>query len=204
MGDAILDTKGEKIYYQASFEGDYDLWCHDLKENKTSLMMKGIGQGGFVADKDVKNLYLCNGSNIKKVELGSRSTKNIDFEAPFNYKPAEERQYLFDHVWRQVADKFYDPKMQGVDWEYYRKVYEKYLPYINNNFDFAEMLSEMLGELNASHTVLPGVSTDGYTFDDSEAVEDDKFLGLALDDVNEDDKTEERIDAWIEAIKPAL
>ncbi|WP_418867898.1 S41 family peptidase, partial [Segatella hominis] len=152
MGDAILDTKGEKIYYQASFEGDYDLWCHDLKENKTSLMMKGIGQGGFVADKDVKNLYLCNGSNIKKVELGSRSTKNIDFEAPFNYKPAEERQYLFDHVWRQVADKFYDPKMQGVDWEYYRKVYEKYLPYINNNFDFAEMLSEMLGELNASHT----------------------------------------------------
>ena len=152
MGDAILDTKGEKIYYQASFEGDYDLWCHDLKENKTSLMMKGIGQGGFVADKDVKNLYLCNGSNIKKVELGSRSTKNIDFEAPFNYKPAEERQYLFDHVWRQVSDKFYDPKMQGVDWEYYRKVYEKYLPYINNNFDFAEMLSEMLGELNASHT----------------------------------------------------
>ena len=152
MGDAILDTKGEKIYYQASFEGDYDLWCHDLKENKTSLMMKGIGQGGFVADKDVKNLYLCNGSNIKKVELGSRSTKNIDFEAQFNYKPAEERQYLFDHVWRQVADKFYDPKMQGVDWEYYRKVYEKYLPYINNNFDFAEMLSEMLGELNASHT----------------------------------------------------
>ena len=152
MGDAILDTKGEKIYYQASFEGDYDLWCHDLKENKTSLMMKGIGSGGFVADKDVKNLYLCNGNNIKKVELGSRSTKNIDFEAQFNYKPAEERQYLFYHVWRQVADKFYDPKMQGVDWEYYRKVYEKYLPYINNNFDFAEMLSEMLGELNASHT----------------------------------------------------
>ena len=50
----------------------------------------------------------------------SSATTNIAFEAPFNYKPAEERQYLFDHVWRQVADKFYDPKMQGVDWEYYR------------------------------------------------------------------------------------
>ena len=58
--------------------------------------------------------------------------------------------------------------------------------------------------VEAGATVLPGVSTDGYTFDDSEAVEGDKFLGLALDDVNEDDKTEERIDAWIEAIKPAL
>ena len=52
--------------------------------------------------------------------------------------------------------------------------------------------------------ILPGVSTDGYTFDDSEAVVDGKFVGLALDDVNEDDKTEERINAWLEAIKPAL
>lgn len=152
MGDAIIDSKGEKVYYQAAFEGGYDLWCHDLKEGSTTLIMKGIGGGGFIADKDIKNLFLCNGSSIKKIDLGSKATTNIDFEAPFNYKPAEERQYLFDHVWRQVADKFYDPKMQGVDWEYYRKVYEKFLPYINNNFDFAEMLSEMLGELNASHT----------------------------------------------------
>lgn len=152
MGDAIIDCKGEKVYYQAAFEGGYDLWCHDLKEGSTTLIMKGIGGGGFVADKDIKNLFLCNGSSIKKIDLGSKATTNIAFEAPFNYKPAEERQYLFDHVWRQVADKFYDPKMQGVDWEYYRKVYEKFLPYINNNFDFAEMLSEMLGELNASHT----------------------------------------------------
>ena len=52
--------------------------------------------------------------------------------------------------------------------------------------------------------ILPGVSTDGYTFDDSDAVVDGKFVGLALDNVNEDDKTEERIDAWIEAIKPRL
>ena len=123
MGDAIIDSKGEKVYYQAAFEGGYDLWCHDLKEGSTTLMMKGIGGGGFVADKDIKNLFLCNGSSIKKIDLSSKATTNIDFEAPFNYKPAEERQYLFDHVWRQVADKFYDPKMQGVDWEYYRKVY---------------------------------------------------------------------------------
>jgi len=58
--------------------------------------------------------------------------------------------------------------------------------------------------VEAGATVLPGVSTEGYTFDDSEAVDGDKFLGLALDDVNEDDKTEDRINAWIEAIKPSL
>lgn len=58
--------------------------------------------------------------------------------------------------------------------------------------------------VEAGATVLPGVSTDGYTFDDSEAVADGNFVGLALDDVNEDDKTDSRIEAWIEAIKPSL
>lgn len=58
--------------------------------------------------------------------------------------------------------------------------------------------------VEAGAKVLPGVSTDGYTFDDSEAVDGGKFVGLALDDVNEDDKTEERVDAWLEAIKPQL
>lgn len=57
---------------------------------------------------------------------------------------------------------------------------------------------------DAGATLVGEVSTNGYTYDDSEAVVDDKFVGLALDDVNEDDKTEGRIDAWLEAIKPAL
>lgn len=41
------------------------------------------------------------------------------------------------------------------------------------------------------------VPTDGYTYDDSDSVVDGHFIGLALDDVNEDDKTESRIEAWI-------
>ena len=49
----------------------------------------------------------------------------------------------------------------------------------------------------AGATLVGAVPTDGYTFDDSDAVVDGKFVGLALDDVNEDDKTEERINAWI-------
>ena len=48
------------------------------------------------------------------------------------------------------------------------------------------------------------VSTDGYTFDDSAAVVDGAFVGLALDDVNEDDKTDDRIDAWVAQISPEL
>ena len=42
------------------------------------------------------------------------------------------------------------------------------------------------------------------SYDDSEAVVDGKFLGLALDEVNEDDKSDERIDAWIDELKKNL
>lgn len=53
-------------------------------------------------------------------------------------------------------------------------------------------------------TVVGEVDIDGYTFDDSDAVVDNKFVGLALDDINENDKTDGRIDAWLEQINGSL
>ena len=53
-------------------------------------------------------------------------------------------------------------------------------------------------------TVVGEVDIDGYTFDDSDAVVDNKFVGLALDDINEEDKTDGRIDAWLEQINGSL
>ena len=150
MADAILSPGGDTLYYQARFEGGYDLWKHDLVENKTEIVMKSVGYG-LEADKDFKNLYVYN-NGIKQIDLAKNSQKGIDFEANFNYRPYEERAYIFNHVWQQVKDKFYDPKLHGVDWDGYKKTYAKFLPYINNNYDFRDMLSEMLGELNGSHT----------------------------------------------------
>ena len=57
---------------------------------------------------------------------------------------------------------------------------------------------------DAGATMTGEVATDGYNFDDSEAVVDGKFVGLALDEVNEDDKTDSRIEAWVEELKKNL
>ena len=56
----------------------------------------------------------------------------------------------------------------------------------------------------AGANLIGAVSTEGYTFDDSEAVVEGKFVGLALDDVNEDDQTEGRINDWITSIQDRL
>ena len=59
---------------------------------------------------------------------------------------------MFNYVKQEEKNRFYDVRMHGVDWEAMTKAYAKFLPHINNNYDFAEMLSELLGELNVSHT----------------------------------------------------
>ena len=102
--------------------------------------------------KDGRNLYLLSGGQISKVDMNSGQLKGMSYNAEFEWKKPEERAYLFDHVWQQVVDKFYDPTIHNIDWAFYKKEYARFLPYINNNYDFAEMLAELLGELNASHT----------------------------------------------------
>ena len=152
LGDAILSKKGDKLYYQASFEKGSDLWCQDLKENSTKLVMKNVGRGLMLVDKKGENFYMSSRGGIQKVTIKDGKSKPVSFEAIFDYKPALERQYIFDHAWQQVKDKFYKEDIHGVDWDGYREAYRRFLPSINNNYDFQELLSEMLGELNGSHT----------------------------------------------------
>jgi len=152
LGDAVLTAKGDTLYYLAAFEGNLDLWKHDLLENKTEIVLKNIGYGSLAADAKLKNLFVTVRGGIKKIELAKGKMSDVDFESVFNYRPYEERKNLFEHIWRQVADKFYRTDLHGVDWAGYRDIYAKFLPHISNEFDFRDMLSELLGELNASHT----------------------------------------------------
>lgn len=152
IGDFYIDKKGEKLYYVAgSTEGGYNTLVKDLKKGDTKVLLKGIS-GTLVPDKKGENLFVLSNNGIKKVTLSNSNVKNVDYNALYDRKPSQERAYMFDHMSRQVADKFYDANLHGVDWDYYTSHYREFLPYINNNRDFATLLSEILGELNASHT----------------------------------------------------
>lgn len=120
LGDILLDKDGENIYYNVAFEKGMDLWHRDLMTGNTELLIKNVGNGEMMFDKSYKEIYLAADGGIKKVTPQSKAVKNIEFEAQFNYQPYKERAYMFDHVWRQVKDKFYDKNIHGVDWEGYR------------------------------------------------------------------------------------
>lgn len=154
LGDAIVSPDGENLYYLTSVEGGYDLWVNKLRERETKLLLKlNAGSVGTMKyDKDGKNIYLVADGRIMRINPEKPDSKSIGFTAEMEMDYAAEREYMFEHAWRQAQNKFYVSDLHGVDWEFYKKEYAKFLPHINNNKDFAELLSELLGELNASHT----------------------------------------------------
>jgi len=154
LADAVLSKDGEKLYYLCKFEKGYDLWVNTLREHETKMLIKleSNKPGSLTLDKEGKNLFVISDGKMLRINLDKAERKDIAFKAEMNLNLSAERSYLFEHAWRQALKKFYVTDMQKVDWNYYHDVYAKFLPYINNNRDFAELLSEMLGELNASHT----------------------------------------------------
>lgn len=153
LGDAVLTKDGNKLYYLSRFEGGYDLWVRDFKEGSTKILAKLNKWGGSLEmDKEGKNLYMLAGGQMSKIDVNSGKTTPITYVAEFELRKPQEREYIFDHAWQQVVDKFYDPTIRNIDWKGYKQAYERFLPHINNNYDFAEALGELLGELNASHT----------------------------------------------------
>lgn len=152
LSDILLNKKGDKLYYLTSFEKDFDLWVYDLKDKSSKILVKSVGSGELNTDKEEKNILLLANGQLKKIDIEKGTVTPIKINAQFDYQPEQERQYIFEHIWRQIKDKFYVTDLHGVDWDKYKKTYSRFLPYINNNYDFTEMLSEMLGELNGSHT----------------------------------------------------
>lgn len=161
LAAAVMSPDGEKLYYLSKFEDGYDLWVNELFENVPKLLMKFPGGSGgrnapperLILDGEGKTLIVMNGGSLFKVDTSKPGErKPISTGSEMALRPADERAYMFEHVWRQLKKKFYVEDLHGVDWDFYKREYAKFLPHVNNNYDFAEVLSEMLGELNASHT----------------------------------------------------
>jgi len=153
LADFLVNEDGTEMYYLSNFEKGYDIWTTKFKTQETKILSKaGIGGSALVMDNEQKFLFYNNNGSLTKMELASASPKPIDVRGEMNWNAPAEREYMFEHAWRQVREKFYVEDLHGVDWDFMKKEYKPKLATITTGYDFAELLSEMLGELNASHT----------------------------------------------------
>ena len=171
--DAIISKDGENIYYLSSVEKGYDLWKIKLRKPEAKIVSKlDAGRLSMEMDKS-GNIYMLGSKIMKKLTPASDKLTNITYSTTMNLDAAAEREYMFDYVYRQEKEMFYVKDMHGVNWDKMCENYRRFLPHINNNYDYAEMLSELLGELNVSHT--------GGSYRGSSAVEATATLGLLYD-----------------------
>lgn len=181
IADFVFNDDGSKLFYLAAFEKGFDLWVTETRTKETKILAKlGASPSALFLSKDNKTLFVKNDGRLSKVDTESGKITGIDVSSEMVLNTEAERNYIFNHMWRQTAKKFYDPKLHGVDWKMYKETYAKFLPHINNNFDFQELLSEILGELNGSHT------GGRYTFTPSNP-DVTACLGLLYDEKNSGD-----------------
>ncbi|HVG93467.1 MAG TPA: S41 family peptidase, partial [Planctomycetota bacterium] len=177
IADYVLSPDGETCLYLAEVDGKWDVWGVRPRSGETrrAVRLSDAAGGALSLSKDGKTLFvLRDGGRISKADVsglferkrkrgggdgpegGDRGpqveAKDVAFAAEMAVDTAAERAHLFEHMWRQVQKKFYRADLHGRDWRMLHDAYARFLPQVADDHDFAELASELLGELNASHT----------------------------------------------------
>ncbi|MFC3093526.1 PDZ domain-containing protein [Alteromonas sediminis] len=178
LSDAVLDKEGEKLYYITRFEGKLDLWQTELRSKETKkLFGLKANSGSLQWDMDKETLYLLSDGKLSKLDLKKKKKEAVKIKGDVKKTSPELFASAFDHIWLRTQKTFYEPTYHGVDWQ---KMYQEYQPkvaHIDNAHEFAELVSELLGELNVSHAGARARS--GFNIDKPDAT---ARLGIFYDD----------------------
>ncbi|MBO5054376.1 MAG: PD40 domain-containing protein [Muribaculaceae bacterium] len=171
LSDAITTADGENLYYLITAPDGKQLWKLNLRKGDHKMVSKVTGASSLASNKDGKTLFIF-GSQMRKLDPKSEKLTPITYSAKMNINHAAEREAMFDNMVREERERFYTKDMHGVNWDAMTKDYRRFLPHITNNHDYAEMLSELLGELNVSHT--------GGRYNPTSSNNDDRTASLGL------------------------
>lgn len=148
--DFAITPDGTSLYFIAESEKGYDLWKKDLRKGDMKVASHLDSPAGIEISRDGKMFLM--GRRMNKLDPKTDRLTPITTSASMNLDPVAERNYMYDYMHREARERFYKADMGGVDWEGYVAHYRKFLPHIANNADFADLMSEILGELNVSHS----------------------------------------------------
>ncbi len=153
LGGYLVSKDGENLYYLARFERGLNLWSTNLRTQETrQVLALNAGSASISWNPAEDRIVLVAGGSVSLVNPSNWSRSNVPVSGEMVVSQAAERAAMFDQMWRRVDDAFYTRTFHGADWDAVRTIHEKFLPHIGNNHEFAELMSEALGELNVSHS----------------------------------------------------
>jgi len=127
---------------------------YDTRTSRRRVMFSGLpfARGPIRATKDLSRLYFLSPSGLIEVNTAANSSRAIGITVDVSHDDAAVRAAAFEQLWNLTRLKFYDPTFDGINWSAMRRLMEARLPALGDTADLAELLSEMSGALNASHT----------------------------------------------------
>ena len=175
LSGVSLSKDGDKLFFLSAFEKGYDLWELDVREKSTKILKKlGMGSAEIKLNKKGDKLYVLSGGNLQTIETKGGKATPIKYDATMLLDRAAEREYMFNHIFLQENKRLFRRDSNGADFAQIKKDFYPFLAHINNNYDFTELMSEILGELNVSHSGC-GMMSNGKSGDVT------AYLGLLFD-----------------------
>ena len=174
-----LDASKEAIYYSTSpIQGlsgpipgeDRAIHAYDLKERKDKVLLDGADR--FALSRDGSKLVY-RAEDDGPIGIIDTKSPGVDGKAPdaphkvgdgalkldgmrVEVDPPQEWKEIFNETWRQERDYFFEPSMNGVDWQKTKDQYAQLLPYVADRYSLTYIMGEMIGELSNSHTYAGG------------------------------------------------
>lgn len=84
--------------------------------------------------------------------ISSVSRAHVDDSTLVSTATPEGRLAVFDDVWETIAERYYDPKFRGVDWQAKRNLFRPAAARASNTHEFYEVLRQMIASLKDAHT----------------------------------------------------
>jgi Tol biopolymer transport system component/C-terminal processing protease CtpA/Prc len=160
FGDQYLQTlytKGDKttaLYWSNHGEGKFAMWKTSLEPFEAIKTEKIAGTDnavlGNMTGVNDKLFVLLNGT-VHKLNLDGNKVEPITTAYAFRRALQEEFAQIFEEMWANVQENFYDEKFHGIDWVKMKERYQRYVPFLNTRADLRTVMNDMLGELNSSH-----------------------------------------------------
>ena len=72
------------------------------------------GWASMNMDKEGKTLFVLGGNTMQKMDLSGETLKPISYKAEMKMDLAAEREYMFDHVYKQQQKRFYNTNIRPV------------------------------------------------------------------------------------------
>lgn len=155
----VISTKGIEPTRPIWSPNSREIWFHSRKTTNPALYAVTVREGKLrtvVRRRGVPVRHAPNGALIWRVnrdpeifDESDRTTYPISIEVT---RPRQEALTLgFRRIWRTIGERFYDPSMNGADWQKLRLKYEPAAVGARDSHQFYRVIRQLLGELNASH-----------------------------------------------------